>query len=270
MDKGDNVFIFLPELLTPSNAGVRIGTMTPAWLPDSAIAFNPREKIGKNGIAGRFSIENKKGAAIPGIIVKSEIHAASQYAFLKVLTENAKIADTFVPRYISWPLSENTGIFENSGVLDALKAVLPDSVNAWIENGISVYADAIQNKCAAYLIDHIFTYGTLMTGKKGHELINPSQNLISLEEGDISGVIYQFEDYPGLMVPEKGPVNLIKGELMRLRNISEILDILDDYEDFNGYGKPGSLYYRGIARVNGKPAWVYVLAETPSGVIKQM
>lgn len=102
----------------------------------------------------------------------------------------------------------------------------------------------------------VFVYGTLRQGEEAaHRL--PVDARLSVEAARARGRLLHLGEYPGL-VPGS---SWVRGELHRYASLDSILPRLDEYEDFRGYGRPGSLYRRVVDEVAGSSgaelAWVY-------------
>ena len=106
------------------------------------------------------------------------------------------------------------------------------------------------------VIEHLFVYGTLMSGEVRHEELSPY--IESMEDGSMQGRLYDLEYYPGVKIGE----GLVHGELIKMTDIESCLSSMDSIEGFYGYESKNSLYERTIVPIqtNGGVhwAWTYV------------
>ncbi|WP_201352182.1 gamma-glutamylcyclotransferase family protein [Hydrogenimonas urashimensis] len=118
--------------------------------------------------------------------------------------------------------------------------------------------------------EYIFVYGTLRPYFK-----HPIQELLSgqcdyVGEGYVFGKLYEIENYPGLTISP--PIkNKVYGEIYKLHDHDDILNILDEYEGCSdSFPKPHE--YRRIKSDvydgNGKTfhAWLYVYNHPTEGL----
>jgi gamma-glutamylcyclotransferase (GGCT)/AIG2-like uncharacterized protein YtfP len=113
--------------------------------------------------------------------------------------------------------------------------------------------------------DHLFCYGTLMTGFSRRPLLGPA----TLEgEARIRGALYDFGEYPGIVLDEDGGDGAhggegwVLGELYRVPDLAARLPTLDAEEWYDPADPARSLYVRreAVVQVAGAPhdAWIYV------------
>src|SRR5262249_30851555 len=124
--------------------------------------------------------------------------------------------------------------------------------------------------------DLLFCYGTLMTGFSRRHLLDPA----TLEgEARVRGALYDFGEYPGLVLDGPGgdagdagadhrsrtgadAPGWVVGELYRVRDLAGRLPILDAEEWYDPANPAGSLYVRRQVPVmtDGGPreAWAYL------------
>jgi gamma-glutamylcyclotransferase (GGCT)/AIG2-like uncharacterized protein YtfP len=112
------------------------------------------------------------------------------------------------------------------------------------------------------LSDRLFVYGTLMRG-----FDNPMAQLLSrsadfIGEARCRGRLYLVQQYPGLVLSDD-PAEHVCGELYRLREPSELLRELDQYEACGeGFAEPTE-YIRQVLTVTlaedtACEAWTYL------------
>ena len=106
------------------------------------------------------------------------------------------------------------------------------------------------------VIEHLFVYGTLMSGEVRHGEIYPY--IESTTEGTAKGVLFDFEYYPGM----KTGAGLVHGELVKMNDVESCLRDMDSIEGFYGYENENSLYERTIVPIQTNEgmqwAWTYV------------
>ena len=110
--------------------------------------------------------------------------------------------------------------------------------------------------------DRMFAYGTLMTGFSRRHLLGDAH----LEgEGRVRGSLYDFGEYPGVVLDDTG---WVVGELYRVPDLAARLGRIDREEWYDPTDEAGSPYVRILARVHpgGGPsldAWLYVYNGLP-------
>ena len=106
------------------------------------------------------------------------------------------------------------------------------------------------------VIEHLFVYGTLMSGEVRHGELSPYVE--SRVNGSAKGVLYDLDDYPGMKIGE----GLVHGELVKMNDVESCLNDMDSIEGFYGYGSEKSLYDRTIVPIQtnegSRWAWTYL------------
>ena len=106
------------------------------------------------------------------------------------------------------------------------------------------------------VIEHLFVYGTLMSGEVRHGELSPYVE--SRVNGSAKGVLYDLDDYPGMKIGE----GLVHGELIKMNDVESCLTDMDSIEGFYGYESKNSLYKRTIVLIQtndgAKWAWTYL------------
>jgi gamma-glutamylcyclotransferase (GGCT)/AIG2-like uncharacterized protein YtfP len=112
------------------------------------------------------------------------------------------------------------------------------------------------------MLDRVFVYGTLMRA-----FDHPMSRLLSdgadfLGDASCRGKLYMVQHYPGLLHSDDA-ADVVFGELFRLRNVSELMAALDDYESCGPGYEPPTLYLREIVPVTLGDgtlvgAWTYI------------
>jgi gamma-glutamylcyclotransferase (GGCT)/AIG2-like uncharacterized protein YtfP len=125
-------------------------------------------------------------------------------------------------------------------------------------------------------IDSLFIYGTLMQGQCRQQYL-PNSAILSRDAATCRGRLFDTgNEYPALQWTEPENKEVVYGELLRCRNLPELLKTLDEVEGFVGYNRAGNLYDRRLFPVqsNGRAvlAWTYTdagmhpnLTPIPSG-----
>ena len=149
--------------------------------------------------------------------------------------------DKIKPHYTQ-PTEEYAGLIQRG----LLNRGLPDTGLAHSMNGT----------WEAPVIEHLFVYGTLMSGEVRHGELSP--HIESIQDGSMHGVLYDLDHYPGIKTGE----GLVYGELIKMNDVESCLNTMDSIEGFYGYGNKNSLYERTIVPVQTNQgvqwAWTYV------------
>jgi gamma-glutamylcyclotransferase (GGCT)/AIG2-like uncharacterized protein YtfP len=99
---------------------------------------------------------------------------------------------------------------------------------------------------------YLFVYGTLQD-EQNEFAIYLKQNCSFYGKGRFKGKLYDLGEYPGAILDEKGD-NYVYGSILNVKNISEVLIRLDEYEGFGEEDRP-NLFIREIVSIetnNGK------------------
>ncbi|MFS0883344.1 gamma-glutamylcyclotransferase [Metabacillus niabensis] len=88
----------------------------------------------------------------------------------------------------------------------------------------------------------VFVYGTLMEGESNHRVAKPY--LLEVEEGSVSGNLYNVGPYPALTLSEDG--DIVKGQWFNVTE--EGLENMDKLEGFYGEGAPHNHYNREFVK----------------------
>ena len=117
-------------------------------------------------------------------------------------------------------------------------------------------------RTSALATDRVFAYGTLMAGFSRRPLLGAA---ILEGYGKIRGCLYDFGEYPGVVLDDAG---WVVGELYRVPDLAAGLARLDREEWYDPADRAGSLYVRRTAPVTladgaARDAWVYVYNGPP-------
>ncbi|MHA8066548.1 pyruvate carboxylase [Aquirufa sp. ROCK2-A2] len=99
--------------------------------------------------------------------------------------------------------------------------------------------------------EYLFVYGTLRRdcGNDLHRLIARNSDYVGM--ATYQGLMYQLEDYPGIVSSENSNDQVV-GELYLLSNTIKLLNVLDEYEEFDTENSDKSLFIRSKVKVNLK------------------
>ena len=117
---------------------------------------------------------------------------------------------------------------------------------------------AMQHAFDTPTINHLFVYGTLMSGQKRFTQLEPF--LLSQHDATVQGQLHHLGGYPGMKLGD----GMVHGQLLELDNVEECLERMDSIEGFLGFGRNDSLFDRTIVHVETEQgrvwAWTYVYA----------
>jgi len=110
--------------------------------------------------------------------------------------------------------------------------------------------------------DRLFVYGTLHPDRAPSEIADIVKNFRRLGSGTIKGRLYQFGEYPGLVLNAR-PNEKIEGEIFALPSDPAALARLDEYEEYRPDDPERSLFKRQKVTVTSRNGsrlmcWVYV------------
>jgi len=117
---------------------------------------------------------------------------------------------------------------------------------------------AMQHTFDTPTINHLFVYGTLMSGQIRFNQLESL--IISTQQASTNGCLHHLGSYPGMKLGE----GIVHGELVEMRDAERCLEKMDQIEGFLGFGRTESLFDRTIVRVETEQgivwAWTYVYA----------
>jgi pyruvate carboxylase len=99
--------------------------------------------------------------------------------------------------------------------------------------------------------EYLFVYGTLRRdcGNDLHRLIARNSDYVGM--ATFQGQMYQLEEYPGIIASENSNDQVV-GELYLLSNTIKLLNVLDEYEEFDAQNIDKSLFVRTKVHVQVK------------------
>ncbi|MHA8049612.1 pyruvate carboxylase [Aquirufa sp. ROCK-SH2] len=99
--------------------------------------------------------------------------------------------------------------------------------------------------------EYLFVYGTLRRdcGNDLHRLIARNSDYVGM--ATYQGQMYQLDEYPGIVASENSTDQVV-GELYLLSNTIKLLNVLDEYEEFDADNLDKSLFVRTRVKVQVK------------------
>ncbi|MGB2267824.1 MAG: gamma-glutamylcyclotransferase family protein, partial [Candidatus Poseidoniaceae archaeon] len=117
---------------------------------------------------------------------------------------------------------------------------------------------AMQHAFDSPTINHLFVYGTLMSGQKRFNQLE--SYVLSQHDATVRGHLHHLGGYPGMKLGD----GVVHGQLMELDRVEACLERMDSIEGFLGFGSHDSLFDRTIVCVETEQghvwAWTYVYA----------
>jgi len=117
--------------------------------------------------------------------------------------------------------------------------------------------------------EYLFTYGTLQPGMAPQEIAAAVNKLKPIGEGFLHGTLYDLGEFPGAVLDPRS-AQRISGMVFQLSDDPNVLQQLDDYEEFDPTAPEESLFVRMLHLVelsSGQsiPCWIYVYNRRPEG-----
>jgi gamma-glutamylcyclotransferase (GGCT)/AIG2-like uncharacterized protein YtfP len=108
--------------------------------------------------------------------------------------------------------------------------------------------------------NYLFVYGTLLD--ESNEFgIYLKENCGYYSKGKFRGRLYDLVEYPGAILDKNGS-NYVRGSILELKNVTEVLIQLDDYEGFGEDQEQPNLFIREMVEVDTDDGflscWVYL------------
>ncbi|MGA0331308.1 MAG: gamma-glutamylcyclotransferase [Candidatus Poseidoniaceae archaeon] len=117
---------------------------------------------------------------------------------------------------------------------------------------------AMQHTFDTPTINHLFVYGTLMSGQKRFNQLK--SYVLSQHAASVRGHLHHLGDYPGMKLGD----GMVHGQLMKIDDVEACLERMDSIEGFLGFGRNDSLFDRTIVHVETEQghvwAWTYLYA----------
>ena len=113
--------------------------------------------------------------------------------------------------------------------------------------------------------EFLFTYGTLQPGRAPKEIAHVVERLQMAGRGYVHGTLYDFGHYPGAVL-DGSSTNRITGTIYRLPQDKDLLEKLDEYEEYFPESPGASQFIRELHPIYGDDGgtvlcWVYVYNE---------
>lgn len=237
-----------------------IEALGPAWLPDHELVFHYQSRLRRGGA---LDARPRHGTAIPGALFRvhdwegldaKEGVSGGYYRRIAVTALTAdgrahsattyRVCDERITRFVA------PGPEYREMVTRGLSR---------FGHGDDGFVAAAGGGSAPPAPTAIFTYGTLMSGERRHDLLATRVRRAHGSAHVVGASLIHIDWYPGLVLSDGGPVH---GELYELEDITATLEELDSYEDFSGYDDESSLYRRSLvsAVTTGGSilAWTYI------------
>lgn len=249
------------------HAAARIEARGVGWLPDAEPVFHYLSRARQGGA---LSVRERIGSAVPGVLFDVDeagwraldAKEGAKYERVRrhVLSDEGDEVEawTYVvrpehrePRHVA-PTERYVG-----HVVRGLRAHgLPTTQ----------VLEAAESLEPASLPSALFAYGTLLSGEERAGLL--SRHAKERRAATTAGALVDLGAYPGMVRSPGRPYGEevqggeVQGEVVELRAPEQALLELDDYEDFQGYGAPESLYRRIVVRARTQDrvvhAWAYL------------
>jgi gamma-glutamylcyclotransferase (GGCT)/AIG2-like uncharacterized protein YtfP len=242
-----------------------IEPLGPAWLPDHELVFHYQSRLRKGGA---LDIRTRRGTAIPGALFRvhdwegldaKEGVSGGYYRRLSVtaLTNDGRAH----PATTYTVCDERVGGFVAPG--PEYREIVMRGLSRF-GHGHESFLVAAEGDSAPASPSTLFAYGTLMRGRRSHDLLRPRVRQTH-GAARISGAsLVRIDWYPGLVLTANGSVH---GELYEVDDVASLLYELDEYEDFVGYDGADSLYRRSLVSAETERgsmlAWTYIYLGDP-------
>ena len=253
-----------------SSNGANFSSMEPictAWLLDHSMAFHYFSRNRGGGAAD--VVQNGRGTAVPGVLFSLSDEGWSWM-------DKKEGSPRYYQRQVVFVITAAGDVVEAitytvSPDMRRAEFVPPTAAYAQIvETGLTDYElpiehlkFAIQNKCHESWISHVFVYGTLMSHHQRWAQLKPWSSG-ALQDGSVTGRLYDLGAYPGLRLDEQG---LVHGELHRCDDLAGALAELDVIEGHNAFDPSEGLYIRTpvlVRTASGSVwAWTYIINAIP-------
>jgi len=248
---------FDPDCVTP---------VGPAWLPDHALVFNYHSPRRGGGV---LNVLPQPGAIVSGWLfryndeglraldVKEGVPHAYRREQVVVLDDAHEEHRVLTYRVIE----ENTEAFVTPAS-EYLSICRRARMTLGIDCTVLEEAASGQGGGACH---SVFVYGTLLSGERRHDLWRDAPGLQEVAPAEVAGRLVDCGAYPGLALTDIA-TERVRGELLRFATLGGLIDAMDAYEDFAGYGVSGNQYRRiRIEAQTGQGAshhaWAYLYLE---------
>jgi gamma-glutamylcyclotransferase (GGCT)/AIG2-like uncharacterized protein YtfP len=245
-----------------------------AYLPDTRLIVNYASSFRRGGI---LNIKYQLGQAAPGALFRvlpggwtvldTKGDREHMYKHLNIIAltddgrehvavayqiDTAKTSPTFVPPHPDYLRIVREGMAAHE--IDA-----------------RMFAAVTEGKEPDFFINHLFVYGTLMSGCPRHYILAAWTDLDSRVEAQVHGLLYNsWKGFPCLS-PDVTGRRTVTGELYTLKDPKKAFEFLDIVETAKRYATAGAFFRRAIIEVrsaNGSPclAWTYFVDMSVEGM----
>lgn len=116
-------------------------------------------------------------------------------------------------------------------------------------------------------MEYLFLYGTLLVDGVPDEVAGAVRSLRRIGPAHVRGRLYDLGEYPGAILAPSSKT-LIHGEIFQVPVTADVLNAIDEYEEFYPANKEDSLFIRTKAEAtltNGQQVycWMYVYNDDP-------
>jgi gamma-glutamylcyclotransferase (GGCT)/AIG2-like uncharacterized protein YtfP len=237
----------------------------PAWLPDHELVFHYQSRLRKGGA---LDIRPRRGTAIPGALfrvhdwVGLDAKEGVSGGYYRRVSVTALTDDGRAHSAVTYTVcDERVGSFVPPG--PEYREIVTRGLSRFGHRHDDFLA-AAEGASTAANPSTIFAYGTLMRGQRSHDLLEPRVRQAHGPARIAGASLVRIDWYPGVVLSANGSVH---GELYEMDDVASLLRELDEYEDFAGYGRAGSLYRRSLVsaltNAGSMLAWTYVYLGDP-------
>lgn len=241
-----------------------IEALGPAVLPDMQLCFDYYSH-GRQG--GALDIQPRRGHLVHGVLYRASPEgwrvldrkegAPNYYKRIETLALKPDGAMVPVVTYDVTPARKRDFCAPTA----EYRQLVAEGLQAW---GLPIDGlnAAAENRPPRTEIEHVFVYGTLLSGERNAGLI-PTQNIRSIQPATVAGVLFDTGNaYPALALQD-GAHGVVQGECLQIEDLPALLGTLDRLEVFAGYEDPAPLFQRtlvGATVETGRVlrAWCYV------------
>lgn len=245
-----------------------------AYLPDTRLIVNYSSSFRQGGI---LNIKYQLGQAAPGALfrvlpggwnvldAKGDTEHMYKHLNIVALTDDGR-EHVAVAYQIDASKTSKTFIHPHP---DYLRIVREGMAAHQINE--KMLASVTEGKEPDFYIEHLFVYGTLMSGCPRHYLLAAWADLDSRVEAQAHGLLYNsWKGFP-CMIPDVTGRQIVNGELYKLQDSKKAFEILDIIETARRYATTGTFFRRAIIqtrRADATPclAWTYFVDMSVEGM----
>ena len=245
-----------------------------AYLPDTRLIVNYSSSFRQGGI---LNIKYQLGQAAPGALfrvlpggwnvldAKGDTEHMYKHLNIVALTDDGR-EHVAVAYQINASKTSKTFIPPHPDYLSIVReGMAAHQINE------KMLASVTEGKEPDFYIEHLFVYGTLMSGCPRHYLLAAWADLDSRVEAQAHGLLYNsWKGFP-CMIPDVTGRQIVNGELYKLQDSKKAFEILDIIETARRYATTGTFFRRAIIetrRADGTSclAWTYFVDMSVEGM----